>query len=101
MLESTISAPVACSCAGVTPFTVASVPTGMKRGVVTTPWGVWKQPQRALVRVQRAVISKWKLIEAAGSSGPIVAGRPHAQGLGWSLDFLQRLAAASGAEPAL
>jgi hypothetical protein len=49
VLESTISAPVACSCAGVTPFTVARVPTGMNRGVFTTPWGVWKQPQRARV----------------------------------------------------
>ena len=32
----------------------------MKRGVVTSPWGVWKQPQRARVRGQRAVIWKEK-----------------------------------------
>jgi adenosylcobinamide-GDP ribazoletransferase len=32
----------------------------MKRGVVTTPWGVWKQPQRARVRLQRAVMAKEK-----------------------------------------
>ena len=31
-------------------FTVARVPTGMKRGVVTVPWGVVKLPQRAAVR---------------------------------------------------
>jgi hypothetical protein len=31
------------------PLTVAAVPTGMKRGVLTTPWGVWKCPQRARV----------------------------------------------------
>jgi adenosylcobinamide-GDP ribazoletransferase len=30
----------------------------MKRGVVTTPWGVWKQPQRARVRLHWAVMSK-------------------------------------------
>jgi hypothetical protein len=30
----------------------------MNRGVVTTPWGVWKQPQRARLRALRAVISK-------------------------------------------
>jgi len=30
----------------------------MNRGVVTTPWGVWKQPQRALVRLHWAVMSK-------------------------------------------
>lgn len=32
----------------------------MKRGVVTTPWGVLKQPQRARVRLQRAVTAKEK-----------------------------------------
>ena len=30
----------------------------MNRGVWTTPWGVWKQPQRARVRLQRVVIVK-------------------------------------------
>jgi adenosylcobinamide-GDP ribazoletransferase len=43
-----------------TPFTVAAVPTGMKRGVCTGPWGVWKQPQRARVWGQRAEIVKGK-----------------------------------------
>jgi hypothetical protein len=33
----------------------------MKRGVCTTPWGVWKQPQRAWLWLQRAVTSNWKL----------------------------------------
>lgn len=32
----------------------------MKRGVCTTPWGVWKQPQRARLWLQWAVISKRK-----------------------------------------
>lgn len=32
----------------------------MKRGVVTGPWGVWKQPQRARVLGQRAVAVKLK-----------------------------------------
>jgi len=32
----------------------------MKRGVSTTPWGVWKQPQRARVRLQCAVTVKAK-----------------------------------------
>jgi len=60
VLESTIWAPVAANWLVVTPFTVARVPTGMNRGVVTTPWGVWKQPQRARVRGQRAVMAKEK-----------------------------------------
>lgn len=51
-----------------TPFTVAAVPTGMKRGVCTGPCGVWKQPQRALVWLQRAVIEK------ANGPGPRDAG---------------------------
>lgn len=37
----------------------------MKRGVCTGPWGVAKQPQRARVRLQRAVIVKLKAIAAA------------------------------------
>jgi len=32
----------------------------MNRGVATTPWGVWKQPQRARVRLHWAVMSKEK-----------------------------------------
>jgi adenosylcobinamide-GDP ribazoletransferase len=51
-------------------LTVARVPTGMKRGVVTVPWGVWKQPQRARVRGQRAVISKEK------GGGKLIAPNP-------------------------
>jgi adenosylcobinamide-GDP ribazoletransferase len=39
------------------PFTVPAVPTGMNRGVVTTPWGVWNRPVRARVVGQRAVMS--------------------------------------------
>ena len=64
-MASTIWAPVAASWSVVTPFTVAAVPTGMKRGVSTTPWGVWKLPQRARVWGQRAVISKAKAAPAA------------------------------------
>jgi adenosylcobinamide-GDP ribazoletransferase len=60
VLESTIWAPVSRSWEAVTPFTVARVPTGMNRGVVTTPWGVWKQPQRARVLRHWAVMSKEK-----------------------------------------
>jgi len=58
VLASTICAPVSCSWGTLTPFTVAAVPTGMKRGVSTGPWGVWNRPQRAAVRGQRAVTSK-------------------------------------------
>jgi adenosylcobinamide-GDP ribazoletransferase len=32
----------------------------MNRGVLTTPWGVWKQPQRARVRLHWAVMAKEK-----------------------------------------
>ena len=41
------------------PLTVAAVPTGMKRGVSTTPWGVWKRPVRAWVWGQRCSSSNW------------------------------------------
>ena len=44
VLESTICASVLRSCSALMPLTVAAVPTGMKRGVSTTPWGVWKRP---------------------------------------------------------
>jgi hypothetical protein len=36
------------SCAGVTAFTVASVPTGIKIDVWMSPWSVCKSPRRAL-----------------------------------------------------
>jgi adenosylcobinamide-GDP ribazoletransferase len=39
---------------------VAAVPTGMNRGVSTTPWGVTKRPVRARVLGQRAVMSNEK-----------------------------------------
>ncbi len=58
MFASTIWLPVSASWGAVIPFTVAAVPTGMKRGVSTTPWGVWKRPQRARVHRQRSVIAK-------------------------------------------
>lgn len=35
------------SCRGLTPFTVAWLPTGIKTGVSTVPWGVINQPNRA------------------------------------------------------
>ena len=41
-------------------MTVAAVPTGMKRGVSTTPWGVLKRPQRPSVVGQWCVIRKAK-----------------------------------------
>ena len=74
MLASTIWAPVSASWAALTPFTVARVPTGMNRGVVTTPWGVWKQPQRARLRWLRAEISKWKVAAAGWAVSPPESG---------------------------
>jgi adenosylcobinamide-GDP ribazoletransferase len=50
-------------------LTVAAVPTGMKRGVSTTPWGVWKRPVRARVRLQRAVMSNEKAKDAGMAGG--------------------------------
>ena len=46
----------------------------MNRGVCTGPWGVWKQPQRARVRLQRAVMAKLKGAEpaAAGAGGKLM-----------------------------
>jgi hypothetical protein len=62
VFDRTICAPVSRSWAGVTVLTLARVPTGMKRGVLTLPWGVWKLPARALVQVQVASIAKEKLL---------------------------------------
>jgi len=45
----------------------------MKRGVCTGPWGVWKQPQRARVWGQRAVI--WKLKGAGSWKAGVVAAQ--------------------------
>src|SRR5262249_14863591 len=42
-----MSVPVARTVAGANPLTVAWVPTGMKAGVATKPWGVGISPQRA------------------------------------------------------
>jgi hypothetical protein len=47
VLASTTSAPVARTCSGVIAFTAPWVPTGMKAGVWTGPWGVEKRPARA------------------------------------------------------
>jgi len=41
---------------GIRPFTEPAVPTGMKRGVSTAPWGVKSLPTRALP----ARASTWK-----------------------------------------
>src|SRR5882757_6724754 len=43
---------------GVTPFTVACVPTGMKTGVSIVPWAVWRRPARAWVIGHSAWSSK-------------------------------------------
>src|SRR6185436_7925400 len=42
-----IEAPAAASSRGGIPLTAPSVPTGMKAGVSTTPWGVESRPRRA------------------------------------------------------
>ena len=47
MLARIIRDPVAASWSGVIPLTVAWVPTGMKAGVSTEPWGVSSRPVRA------------------------------------------------------
>ncbi len=47
MLASTILAPKASTSSMTRPFTVPSVPTGMKAGVGTSPCGVRKVPLRA------------------------------------------------------
>src|SRR3954464_2240724 len=54
-------APAASSSWGVTPLTAPSVPTGMKAGVSTTPWGVVSRPNRAAPSV--AKISKVRGME--------------------------------------
>ena len=44
-----IWAPISRNWIGVTALTVPCVPTGMKMGVSTTPWGVVSRPRRAAV----------------------------------------------------
>src|SRR5436305_10739935 len=48
-----IDAPAASSSWGVTPLTAPRVPTGMKAGVSTTPWGVVSRPRRAWASAAR------------------------------------------------
>src|ERR1700686_1768649 len=50
-----MSAPPARTACGSMPLTVAWVPTGMKAGVATRPWGVAISPQRAAP----SVASRW------------------------------------------
>jgi len=52
------------SCAGVTVLIFANVPTGIKRGVCTTPWGVWNCPTLASVWLHRRSNLKVKLFRA-------------------------------------
>ena len=47
MLASTTWVPAARTCSGVSARTAAWVPTTMKAGVRTSPWGVAKRPARA------------------------------------------------------
>jgi hypothetical protein len=63
-----------------TPFTVPAVPTGMKRGVCTGPWGVWKQAQRALLRGQRALIVNEKGAAESPRGAALAAGAAVAVG---------------------
>ena len=44
----------------------------MNRGVCTGPWGVWKQPQRAWLRLQRAVIVKANGAGPEGTGGKLI-----------------------------
>src|SRR6202051_779015 len=53
-----MSAPPARTACGSMPLTVAWVPTGMKAGVATRPWGVVISPQRAAPSV--AIRRNWK-----------------------------------------
>lgn len=64
----------------------------MNRGVCTGPWGVWKQPQRAPVRLQRAVIAKANGAGPAGAGGKLIVPKdssPNAmpQPPGWMRDL--------------
>src|SRR5574344_1448823 len=62
---------ISASWAGVMAFTVPCVPTGMKAGVCTVPWAVWKTPARAIP--QRAWVSKAKGCNA-GMTVPVRDG---------------------------
>src|SRR6266508_680256 len=50
-------APTSCNCGGVSPLTVAWVPTGMNTGVSMAPCAVSSRPRRAAPSV--ASTSKW------------------------------------------
>src|SRR6185436_4610082 len=69
-----IEAPAAASSRGGIPLTAPSVPTGMKAGVSTTPWGVESRPRRAAPQV--AVTSNVRGTETISQRSP---GQP--QGL--------------------
>ncbi len=64
MLASTTSAPVPRTCSGVSARTAAWVPTTMKPGVCTGPWGVERTPVRA--SLERLPSSNWKGFATSG-----------------------------------
>jgi len=68
VLASTISAPVALRSPGDSARTVPCVPTGMKTGVSTVPWGRVRVPVRAGPEVAPIVNSNIKPVETAVSS---------------------------------
>src|SRR5690349_5164904 len=64
-----MSAPVARTAAGCTPFTVACVPIGMKAGVRTVPCAVVISPSRAAPSVAISVKPKFCAIRGLRMSG--------------------------------
>jgi len=93
VLASTIWAPVSASCGVLRPLTVARVPTGMNRGVSTTPWGVSKRPVRARVRLLLAVMVKRK-VNGEGPVG-VLATRRLSGDARWMPDSSPRAALAA------
>src|SRR5581483_3251293 len=74
-----ICAPTASSSAGVSPFTVACVPTGMNTGVSTSPWGKVRTPARARLSVLRASVRNLATATAVlAPRGRIADGRASA-----------------------
>src|SRR6202166_3035192 len=81
-----MDAPAADSSWGVTPLTAPRVPTGMKAGVSTPPWGVVRRPRRAAGAAPRAAAPEVAgRISKASRSATAKRGRARGRPLGPAL----------------
>jgi hypothetical protein len=90
---------------GSSPFTVPLVPTGMKAGVGTSPWAVWRTPARASpsdAPRSKLIRSTFSILSHCASTGESwLATLEAGGGTGWPLTNQHRIAERVEAIPLL